>query len=203
MSVATGPRIRALQSKSLLVQLERMGCLEEVVERLGDDELVAGIRNAFNMSWLDMYTHDRISIAAEAHLGPERNVEMWQELVLNSFKQPLLEGLLSMMRRMSGMNLQRLARHTDLIYQHIARECGAVYIAPEQAGTRLTICDFPEGYDLGCWARSTLGFAKGVARFADGDPGLIQLVELDDAQRQAVIVVQTAASSQHAGAPAE
>ena len=185
VSRPTTARIRALQTQSLLTQVERAGLLDALSDALEPSESIAGIRRSFAISWVDLTVHDRISVAVEAQLGPAQNVRLWEDVFRASFEQPLLGGLVEMVRRTAGRDLRRLARHTNLVYQHLTRGCGTFALAEQKSATVLTMTGFPAPHDLGCWARSTLGFFRGVAASVSGDPERVQLHEIDDSTRRA------------------
>lgn len=178
------PQMRAAQSQSLLATVKRLPASERdaILRRTGVHTIEA-IAGTLAVSWVSMTHHMRLSCAIRDELGSERNVELWQKTMVQSFDRPFLRGFISMTTSLLGVSPTSILKRGGSMYEHITRDVGAMRWEPsgEREGDA-TLSGFPaDRYDFSCYVEGLHGCLQATLNICNAR-GTVAVSRRDDAR---------------------
>ncbi len=186
MGNAATAQIRALQSKTILGQVEREFSDEQQAElrrRVGEDALHR-MKSSLALSWLPMHVHMQVSDEILALSGPEPFSLLYQRAFERSVGGPLLGGLLGSVGRLARGSLHTVLRNGPRVYGHLVRNAGSVwYEQTNEHEARLGVRDWPTEFSTHCWALGTQGCVRAFLRACDphsANPPTAEIVDIDE-----------------------
>lgn len=174
--------MRAAQTQSLLAAIERLalGDRGEVLKRVGPADLQAA-SSALPIGWLPMSLHMRISDHLRDVVGPERNVDVWQDAMATAFERAFLKSFVTMTVSIFGLSPGGLFRRADKIYEHVTRDLGAIRFEPrgDHAGV-VSLRGFPASrYRFICYVEGLTGCLAATIQLHGLTPH-VTVIERDD-----------------------
>lgn len=172
-------------TQALLEQIRSLPQIEHdaVLERFGHAR--AGALESYHaITFIDMAEHMALADAARDVVGPERNVELWHGVILQTLERPLLAGFVTMSLKLFGLTPAGLLSQSARVLHQLIRDAGSVEYEPraDRSGCEIVLHDFPadrfrfdtfiEGTHGAILGALTVTRHTGTVRVHQQDPGM-------------------------------
>ncbi len=152
--------MRAALTQTLLKAAGRLAPEQNAVIRtaVGPDAL-REIESALGVQWLSMDIHMRVSDAIRSVVGPDGNVRLWTETMVDIWQRPLLHGFVEMSENIFGATPAAMFRQSQRIVPHLTRNVLTLrYEARSDREGSFVFRDYPaKRYSLICFLEGLQG----------------------------------------------
>jgi len=186
---AAAPRVRGRYMKTFV---EHIGLLpaadRDRIEKLVPEAMWKDVAETGNFAWLPLEHNLVITRAIAESLGPKRTHEFFVELMLSTYRTPLLKSLVDAVLRRRGNDLAMMLQWVSKGFEVIFKDVGRWRVVErEESSACLEVNGLPASVtsdrvwlDTVCSSLSSLFSLAGVT-------GLAQIRELDLERGKAVI----------------
>ena len=185
---AGSPRVRSRYMKTFVEQIALLAAADRArIEQAVPEAVWAEIADVGQFAWLPLEHNLAVTRAIAETLGPRRTHEFFVELMLTTYRTPLLQSLVDAVLRLRGndvgMMLQWVAKGFDLMFKDVGR---FRVVERTDATASLEVTGLPEAAATDrLWLETVCSSLSSLFTLAKV-PGLAALREVDAATGRVV-----------------
>lgn len=183
------PKVKSRHMKALLASVDRRPEAPAVRARL-DEGVVRAIEDSRGVEWQPLEWNLGLTRAVRAELGAAATHTFFREMLLESFRGPLLGLLVDSAVRVFGIDPASWARWVPRGWALVFQDCGRWSVDAQNRRVTFRCEDLPgDCVEDDVWVRSvasSLGALVDLARARGG----VELLEMDRAARRATFLME-------------